>query len=98
MKNSDQDDFCEQLSYNIEILEVVLYDIESYVQEEKRNSHGAKATDSVAVSSSPKPGSPEKDRGESDLEIVVELLKKMHGKISKSSTLWLIYTLTSLFR
>ncbi|KAI0093078.1 hypothetical protein BDY19DRAFT_921876 [Irpex rosettiformis] len=82
MKNADKDDFCEQLSYNIEILEVVLYDIESYVEEEKHSPHNTRTADNPNLGLGSWPGSPEKEKGESELEVVVELLQKMHGKIN----------------
>ncbi|KAI0699569.1 hypothetical protein BC835DRAFT_1412551 [Cytidiella melzeri] len=77
MGNADKDDFCEQLSHNIDILETVLYDIDTFVQEEKQNPPIMKLGDD-----SSRPGSPEKP--EPELEQIVELLEKVHGKINDS--------------
>lgn len=79
MGNVDKEDFCEQLSYHVQILEAVLNDVEAFVQEEKRNPAVAKVGDGL------RPGSPEKP--EPELEQIVELLEKIHGKISMSHSL-----------
>ncbi|KAI0342097.1 hypothetical protein BDW22DRAFT_1484956 [Trametopsis cervina] len=76
MGNAHKEDFCEELSCHVDILDEVLYDIEAFVQEEKRITATAKLPEGS------RPGSPEKP--EPELEQIIHLLEKIHGKINDS--------------
>ncbi len=86
MKNAEREDFCELLECHVELLEVVLFDVEGYVREEKVQPSSSSLVRSGSGSGSVV-GSPEKERPQSELEVIVELLEKMHGKISTSPPL-----------
>lgn len=71
--NAEKDNYFKELTYNMDIIDIIFNDVDAYAREDKVIARVPKSTDNS------RPASPEKPTTE--LQQIAHLLEKVHGKI-----------------